>query len=503
MSIVNAILYSRKSRNTEGLTAEETLENQTKRLENYAKENGYNILDTFEEVASSVDEEREQLNKMMKYIESGKVDVVIISAIDRIARSLGIFEKFLQVCKDNDVLIETPQSKIDLSNEGSELLAMIQSVLAKSEYGNIKRRLTEGKLATVSIKKRWIGSTAPFGYKYDRDIKTLVVDEELKPVYLKMVELALDGNSYSQIAKKLNDLGYRSRKGNAWNPARLEKILTNRTYLGESEYNSATLKQRAFAKETHEALISESDFNKIRKLIDSRNNFTDRSVVGKEKTIIDGLVYCGKCKRKRSIQIQKTTHGRARRTPFYAIRSCHHFNEDGSRCKEGGCKSEYVENTVMDYLKKYTTKLKKEFDKIANSTSTEQNDMIKSKIQELEKILSENKDSSSRLLDAYMRKIINIDEFEKAKLNLEKQNEIASYELTELKNTLKSTDVNIVKKSLSERINLIDEVLTNDNIPISEVNMMLKKIIKRIEVYKELNTVGSPYKVKVFIRDLI
>ncbi|MCM3387176.1 recombinase family protein [Ureibacillus chungkukjangi] len=503
MSRKRSIIYSRKSRNSEGMSHTETLENQRESLVKYANEKGYDVIEVFEEVASSVDEEREQLNAMFNLIKKGEVEIVVVSAIDRIARSVGIFEKFLQICKDYNVIIETPQSQINLSNQGSEILALIQSVLAKSEYGEIKRRLTEGKLNSVQVKKRWIGSTAPFGYKYDKLEKTLVPDEDTQHLYRKMVEFALDGLSFAEVAKKMNDGGFNTIKGNPWSATRIKKILDNRTYLGEAEYNSATLKRTAYATDCHTPLITEQEFNRIRTLASNRNMFRDRSKMGAEKTIIDGLVYCGTCGRKRSIFLQRSTEGRKRKTEFYNIRACHHKNIDGSRCGDGGCKSEYVENTIIDYLKKYSLKLKDEYEKVANSITDDSLKLIKDKIKALNKDVSDNKDSIKRATAAYMRKLMDIDEYETWKKELEDSQKVLLKELEEAENLLSSMDVETIKNGVKDRIDIIDLIINDDKLTIRETNNLLKTIIKRIEVSKKKGVTGKPDKIDVILFNVI
>ncbi|WP_396953971.1 recombinase family protein [Neobacillus niacini] len=82
-----------------------------------------------------------------------------------------------------------------------------------------------------------------------RNTKKLYVIPEEKKIVRKMVELALLGYSSRQIADKVNQLGYRSRKGNPFKTDRVLGVLQNRVYLGESSYNSKRLKKTAVAKE--------------------------------------------------------------------------------------------------------------------------------------------------------------------------------------------------------------------------------------------------------------
>lgn len=500
----NSLVYARKSRGTEGQTAEEDLEKQRETLLLIAKNNNYNVLAVFEEVASSVDEEREQFNEMINMIQTKKVDVVLISAIDRVARSLGIFERFLQVCKDYNVLIETPREQIDLNNAGSELLALIQSVLAKSEYSQIKRRLAEGKVQAVTIKHRWIGSSAPFGYVYDRINKTLVPDESTKHIYRNMVELALEGYSFSQIAKEINDKGYRTQKGNLWTAGRILKILKNRTYLGEAEYNSTTVKQKGFAKDCHEPLITYEEYDKISKLGKDRRNYDDRQSWGNVKTILDDLIYCGKCHRKTSIFLQKTTASRTRKTPFYMARTCIHFDAStGIKCNNGGCKVDHIEEYVLDYLKDYQEQVNNELANIKNNDSSNVVEKINEKINSVKKDIKNNEESIKRLNRAYLAQAMELDEYTQLKNELSSIKENLEIELDSLDSQLNSLNTEKISENLQKRVDAISIILDNEKGTIEGKNAMLKTIIERIEFVKLKGAYGNPEEIIIYTIDTI
>lgn len=504
MSTLNSILYVRKSRSVEGHTIEEDLEKQRVNLLSMAEIKGYKVLEIFEEIGSSIDAERKQFNKMIEMIEKGDVHVVIISAIDRIARSLGIFERFLQVCKDNEVLIETPREQIDLSHDGSELLALIQSVLAKSEYGQIKRRLAEGKVDAVAVKGRWIGTGAPFGYIYDKESKTLIPNEETKHIYRKMVELSLEGNSYSQVADKLNELGYKTKTGKFWSAGRVMNILKNRVYLGEAVYNSTTIKRSGHAVDCHEPLITPEEYNAVAKLSEARRNYNERTGWGKTKTLVDNLLYCAKCHRKVSIFLQKTCNTRQRKNPFYTARTCIYVDSmTGIKCDNGGCKVDHIEEYVLSDLEEVKEELHEMLASLHLNNSDTSINIIKDKIKKVASEISKNEEGIKRVTNAYVQQAMDFNEFSNWKKELSNTNDALRVELTKAENQLKSLDIGLISEKLKERVKLITNVLNNEIESLEERNKILRLIIKRVEFEKVKGASGAPNKIIIYYHDII
>jgi site-specific DNA recombinase len=264
-------IYVRKSREGEG-GAEETLHTQRETLLRLAEQKGYKNPDVFEEIESSIKWNRPQLVKMIASIEEGKYNRILVTHIDRLGRDIGLLDDIKKLCIENDIVIETPDNVIKFDDENQELLFGFSSVLSDFEYKRIRHRLQKGKYDAVAINNRWIGSIAPIGYTWDKNTKQLLVNPDEKRIVRKMVEFALLGYSSRQIADKVNKLGYRSRKGIPFKTDRVLGILQNRVYLGESKYNSKRLKKVAIAKDTHEAIMTEEEFNQIQALFKSRRS---------------------------------------------------------------------------------------------------------------------------------------------------------------------------------------------------------------------------------------
>ena len=100
------------------------LQRQKERLTEYCNEKGYNILHTYEEVASGLNDNRRELAKMFKRLEEAQC--IVVEYTDRLAR-FG-FNYLKEFAKYNGVEIEAVQQKEKLENN-EELVNDLISVV--------------------------------------------------------------------------------------------------------------------------------------------------------------------------------------------------------------------------------------------------------------------------------------------------------------------------------------------------------------------------------------
>ncbi|MED4616799.1 recombinase family protein [Priestia megaterium] len=477
-------LYIRKSREEDN-GKEETLHNQEQTLINMCESRGYEDYEIFKEVESSIKYDRPELLKLMKGIEQGKYTKLLITHIDRLGREIGLLDDLKKLCVASDVIIETPDTIINFKDDNHDLMYGFSSVLADFEYKRIRHRLATGKVNTVAIRKKWIGSTAPYGYEYDKNEKILVPHKERRITYRKMVDLALEGHSFSEVANKLNSLGMFTQKNNRWTAGRVLKILKNRTYLGEAEYNSTRLGRKVTATDCHEALITPEEFETIQKLSATRRNYRSKDNWGKTKTPLDSLVYCGRCKRKMSIQISKKYSQARGHWHFYQARKCIHPNPDGTRCPNSGCKIDIIEEYVLGLLAKYKDNLTNKLLSLQNNDTTEAETAIAIRLEALSDDEKKQSNRLKRLTDLYLDEMMDKDEYESRRKEMLDKDKAIKSEMAYLESKLSNLDVSTVEDKYEEIIGMIDSY---KDMPLEEKNKTMRLLISRIELTKATTT---------------
>jgi len=479
-------LYVRKSREEVG-GAEETLQSQRETLIRIAEQKGYNY-ELFQEVESSINWNRPELAKMLEGIMQGKYSRVLVTHTDRLSRDERDSAELKEIFIENDIIIETPDNTIDLSDENQELMFGFTAVLSAYEYKRIRQRLTKGKYDAVAIKNRWIGSIAPIGYTWDKNTKQLLVNPEEKKVVRKMVDLALLGYSSRQIADKVNQLGYRSRKGIPFKTDRILDILQNRVYLGESKYNSKRLKKTAIAKDTHESIMTEDEFNQIQALFKSRRSKDKLYSLG-IKSPVNKLLICGVCGKGMTIQLNNKVRKTGRNYSFYQIRPCRHQIDYDTKCHNGGLAIYKVENAILEALMMYKQELEQSLVSLLAEDTSDIENSLTATLEGLEIDLSKQERKAKRLLDLYLDEELDKDSYQQKKKALEDTISALKIEIHLVKNKLESMDASTQVDKVKGIIEMIDNF---EEMELEEQNATLKLIISGIVFTKTTDTNNEP-----------
>jgi len=484
---VKVALYVRKSRDGEGNGVEETLHNQRETLIRIAEQKGYSY-DLFQEVESSINWNRPELAKMLEGILQGKYSRVLITHTDRLSRDERDSAELKEIFIEHEIIIETPDSIIDLSDENQELMFGFTSVLSAYEYKRIRHRLNKGKYDAVALKNRWIGSIAPIGYTWDKNTKQLLVNPEEKKVVRKMTELALLGYSSRQIADRVNQLGYRSRKGIPFKTDRVLGILQNRVYLGESKYNSKRLKKTAVAKDTHEAIMTEQEFNQIQTLFKSRRSKENLQSLG-IKSPVNKLLVCGVCGKGMTIQLNNKVRKTGRNYSFYQVRPCRHQIDLDTKCHNGGIAIYKLENAVLEALKLYKQELEQSLVSLLAEDTSDIETNLTSTLEGLKTDLAKQEKKAQRLLDVYLEGDIDKSTYQQRKKTAEDTISALSNEINLLEHKLNSLDASVQVDRVNGIIDMIDNF---EEMELEEQNATLKLIVSGIVYTKTVDTNNEP-----------
>ncbi|HFK1428278.1 MULTISPECIES: IS607 family transposase [Bacillota] len=146
-----AFIYARVS--TKKQADAGNLERQVQRLQNYCNEQRFEIVQTYTEVASGINENRQQLHRMLKQIEKKEVQYVIVEYKDRLARfGYSYLESF---CTSHGVTIIAIETKMEKSlNEEmvEDMISIITSFSARL-YGQRGSRKIKNELKKMDIKQ--------------------------------------------------------------------------------------------------------------------------------------------------------------------------------------------------------------------------------------------------------------------------------------------------------------------------------------------------------------
>lgn len=200
-------LYERLSRDDEQAGESNSIQNQKKYLEEYARQHGLrNIRHFYDDGYSGTNFNRPGFAALLEEVEAGRVETLVVKDLSRFGRNylqVGYYTEILFPKKgvrfiaiNNNVDSATPQD-----NDFTPFLNIMNEWYAKDTSNKIKSiflsRMSDGKRCSGSI---------PYGYnRLPEDKQTLVVDPVASQVVKHIFELAAEGLTPPAIARQLTE----------------------------------------------------------------------------------------------------------------------------------------------------------------------------------------------------------------------------------------------------------------------------------------------------------
>jgi site-specific DNA recombinase len=211
-------LYERLSRDDEQAGESNSILNQKKYLEEYARQKGLrNIRHFYDDGYSGTNFNRPGFTALLEEIEAGRVDTLVVKDLSRFGRNylqVGYYTEI--VFPKKGVRFIAINNNVDSANptenDFTPFLNIMNEWYAKDTSNKIKAvfksRMKEGLRCSGAI---------PYGYKrINGDKQTLVVDEPAAEIVRKVFRLACQGMGVTAIAEQLTETsvykGYKQDK---------------------------------------------------------------------------------------------------------------------------------------------------------------------------------------------------------------------------------------------------------------------------------------------------
>ena len=365
-------LYERLSRDDEQAGESNSIQNQKKYLEEYARQHGLrNIRHFYDDGYSGTNFNRPGFAALLEEIEAGRVEALVVKDLSRFGRNylqVGYYTEILFPKKgvrfiaiNNNVDSATPQD-----NDFTPFLNIMNEWYAKDTSNKIKAifksRMKDGMRCSGSI---------PYGYKRKPDDKqTLIVDEPAADVVRKIFRLVCQGNSITAIAEMLtaeqilipsayaamhNPENCRHKElanPYRWSATTVGYILDRQEYLGHTvlgksvcenfktkQRRAATPDELMIFPDTHEAIIDQDTWDIARKM---RMRKKPRVANGTYSHRLSGLVYCADCGARMGFISPASKHS----DKLYDSDSA--FQCGNYRSTTNECVSHYVKTSVLE-----------------------------------------------------------------------------------------------------------------------------------------------------------
>mgnify|MGYP004638030443 FL=1 len=183
-----------------------------------------------EGISGGSTKKRDNFNRMIRDAKAGMFDFIITKEISRFSRSTLDSIQYTQELLDYNVGVFFQNDNINTLDTDSEFRLVIMAGVAQDEIRKLSERLKFGFRQAIK-NGHVLGNDKLYGY--DKKDCVLTVNEEEAEIIRIIFDLY--GNQRlgtRTISKRLMELGYTSREGNAFNTLTIRHILENPKYKG-------------------------------------------------------------------------------------------------------------------------------------------------------------------------------------------------------------------------------------------------------------------------------
>ena len=324
---VKAALYVRLSNEDNGGKGTDSIHNQLELLLNFAEEiENIEIVETYTDNGrTGTDFDRPEWERMLQDVKEQKVNCIIVKDLSRFARNYleagDYLEKIFPFLGVRFIAVNDQfDSEGEIFKE-KDLITEFKN-LANDYYS---KDISKKIMASFNTKKgqgQFIGSMAPYGYILQEN--HFVIDEPAAAVVRRIFSMKMQGKSFHEIAKVLNQEGipspsryagergvkkYKAYSHILWQPQAVSRIIYNRVYIGDlvqGKYNCSIYSKEKqgkrkeesweIARDAHPAIVDRESFDNIQKIREkNRRVWQDKQGETGYENILEGILVCGIC----------------------------------------------------------------------------------------------------------------------------------------------------------------------------------------------------------------
>ena len=428
-TITRAALYARVS--TDDQRERQTIDAQVTALRELAPHWDLEIVGEYldDGVSGTLPlEERPAGLRLADDARAGKIDVVIFYKLDRLARSLRHFLNIVDFFEEIDVGLRSMTETFDTTNPMGRFAVQMMAAVAELERGTIIERTSMGR-ARVAALGRWSGGVVPFGYHVDsegflatewtpRDGHRFSEAEIIQRIFKELVE---DHSSANLIARRLNaeripwwhkyhrrgtdSPKYVEKDGAVWWPSNITRIIKSPTYKGLHIYGNKIEREVP-------SLVDPAIWEKAQTQLIKNRNLSKRE--GDHQYLLRGLMKCASCGLVFNGYFSSSAKTKSRNYYYRCGSQTGDRKIAGLSCDAKVINSEWIENLVWEDIKGFVKNPGDVIHKLRDQMQAELTEAphAESRRQELQQAILAKEQEKDRVLDAYRRGLMEIDDLD-------------------------------------------------------------------------------------------
>lgn len=419
-NIFDSGIYLRLSKDDKNGSSESmSIANQRKLLEDFVKEKGWNLKETYiDDGYSGTNFERPDFKRMLKDIKRGYINCVITKDLSRLGRNyakVGYYTEEFFI--EYGVRFIAVNDDFDTMHDEENDIAPFKNVLNEWYPRDISKKVRQVKKKSAQL-GLFMGSQAPYGYKKSPEDKhQLIIDDMSAPIVRRIFNDFASGMSARMIgdqltsecidsprfyhAKHTNGQKPKPDEHNYWGHATITQILRNQVYIGNMVQGKRQVisfknkKRRQVppdlwitVEDTHDPIVSKELWERVERILNERI-FVRRSKATKTVGTFSGLLICADCKAKLAYMSRDTKEG------SNGVYRCSRYNNGGrAACTTHLVAEDTIEQIVLNDIRLYAQLATEEREALANRLLKTMN-----KVQgdELSQLMKGQRESENRL----------------------------------------------------------------------------------------------------------
>lgn len=298
-----------------------SLESQQQAIEKWVRVQGGELFQVYtDDGYTGRNMERPAFKRLREDATHRRFDAVVVHRFDRFARNsvdaLALKSLFRRDYGIKVYSVTEPSE--DTHGEVGALIEAILDMIAEWYSRNLSSEVAKGRFQKAA--QGYHNNQAPFGMQKAANGVLIPKPEEIPALELAFELYATGNYSDNRVARKLNSMGYRNRKGDPFQTDGIRAMLQNRTYLGYVRYqenryhpdgridSSAPVQ---WFEGQHRAVIDEQLFEKCQQIRASRAS-SFNTVKKHRFYLLRDIIYCAECVEKYPENAQEANFGKMR-----------------------------------------------------------------------------------------------------------------------------------------------------------------------------------------------
>lgn len=376
-----------------------SLQEQRSEIERYAAQRSLNIVEWLEERETAARSGRRVFADMMKRLRRGEASGVIIHKIDRSARNLRDWADVAELT-DAGIEVHFTRESLDMTSSSGRLAADVQAVVAANYVRNLREETIKGFYGR--LKQGILPMPAPLGYLNAGGGKPKQVDPNRGPLIQRAFRLYATGQfSLHNLCSEMQKRGLTAKNGRPISLNTLNDLLRNPFYYGLIRIRKGN---QSFAG-AHQPLVSLKLFQDVQEVMAERRVRSHSDLRIRKPYRFSRLIRCKGCHRSLVGECQKG----------HVYYRCH-----TDTCPKITFREEEISkgaDQAMAAMRLHPTELDL-LDKYVDEKRSQQGQVGRKHIAQLELKLSEVKSRLSRLTDVYIDGQIDAQAFSERKTTL-------------------------------------------------------------------------------------